>query len=335
MQVVALHQGEQQPLAQAAAIGAEQQAQARAHHRQQLGPGSLALNNRQQTLQPLHPQAALGVEQHLQQLLAHLGGVAGQQPPGHVGIGHLQDPEGGIQPHRQPLLAHHRADDQGEARRHPEGVVVHQLREAVGDRLEVEVAHVFADGSTQHLVEGGDDLLEIGAGVEEAQGHEIVGQGAEIAVDQVHHRPGEGEAVGVADRIHHAEIHVAHMAHGAGAARQGEQVAGVGIGVEVAELQQLAQAGNHAGADQGSRVEPLRLQRLPFLQLGAVQPGGGEHPLAAQVALHCRHGHLRVAREQGGEALGIVGLAAVVDLLEQGAAEFVDDLPQPEAQVER
>jgi hypothetical protein len=45
----------------------------------------------------------------------------------------------------------------------------------------------------------------------------------------VNHRTGEGEAVAVTDRIHHPEIHVAHMAHGASAAGEGEQIAGVRI----------------------------------------------------------------------------------------------------------
>ena len=101
----------------------------------------------------------------------------------------------------------------------------------------------------------------------------------EVAVDQVHHRAGEGEAVAVADRIHHPEIHISEMAQGPGFTRQGKEVAGMGIGVEVAEFQELLQPGNHSRADQRGGIEVLRFQFLALLQLGALDPGGGDHPL--------------------------------------------------------
>ena len=107
------------------------------------------------------------------------------------------------------------------------------------------------------------------------------------------------------------------MAEGAAAARQGEQVAGVGVGVEVAELQQLLQTGDHPGADQGCRVEPLGFQFLTLLQLRAVDPGGCEHPPGGEAAVHPRHDHRRVAGEEPGEPFGVGRLLAVVDLLEQ------------------
>ena len=90
----------------------------------------------------------------------------------------------------------------------------------------------------------------------------------------------EGEAIAVTDRIHHAEIHIGHMAQGAGFAGERKQVAGVGISVEVAKFEQLLQPGDHASADQGRGVQVASLQRLAFLQLGAIDPLGGEHPLA-------------------------------------------------------
>ena len=108
----------------------------------------------------------------------------------------------------------------------------------------------------------------------------------------------------------------------------------MGIGVEIAELEQLLQPGDHPGADQGRRIQVVRLQFAAALQLGAVDPAGGEHPPTAEGPHHGGHGHLGMVREQAGEAFGVVGLAPVVDLLEQGEAELVDDRPQPEAEVQ-
>ena len=108
----------------------------------------------------------------------------------------------------------------------------------------------------------------------------------------------------------------------------------MGIGVEIAKLQQLLQPGDHAGADQGGWIEVAGLQGLALLQLRAVDPLGGEHVLAGEQALHARHHHLRLAGKQVGKPLGVVGLEPVIDLLKQGGAEFIDDVAQSEAQVE-
>ena len=150
----------------------------------------------------------------------------------------------------------------------------------------------------------------------------------------MHHRPGEGEAIAVADRIHHPEVDIGDMAQIAAAAGQREQVAGMGIGMEIAEFQQLLQAGDHAGADQGGGVEALGFQFTPLLKFGAIHPGGGQHPAAAEAALHRRHRHGGIVGEKGGETLGVVGFPPVINLLEETAAEFIDDLPKPEAEIE-
>ena len=161
-----------------------------------------------------------------------------------------------------------------------------------------------------------------------------MGQRTEVAVDQVNHRTGEGEAVTVTDRIHHPEIHVGHMAEGSGFSRQSKEVARVGIGMEVAKFEQLLQAGDHAGADQGRRVEIAGLKGLTFLQLGAVDPLGGEHMFGGEEPLNAGHGHLALVGKEVGEPFGVVGLKPVVDLLEQGGAEFIDDVPESETEVQ-
>ena len=76
------------------------------------------------------------------------------------------------------------------------------------------------------------------------------------------------------------------------------------------------------------------LQLPPVLQLGALDPLGGEHAAAAEAPLHRGHRHFGMVGEEGGEAFGVVGLAAVVDLLEEGGAELIDNRSQPEAQVQ-
>ena len=206
-------------MTQGASARPQQQLQASASHGQQIGAGAFAFHDGKQVFESIDLQPAFAIEEHLQQFFAHLGGITCQQALGHIGVSHLDDFEIRIQSQGQALLAHHGANDQGKACWHPEGIGIHQLREPVGDRLEIEGPHVFAEGPTEHLLQGGHDRFEVSFGVEEAQAHKVVGQGAKVAVDQVHHGPGEGEAIAVADRIHHPEVHVGHMAQGSGFAR--------------------------------------------------------------------------------------------------------------------
>lgn len=110
---------------------------------------------------------------------------------------------------------------------------------------------------------------------------------------------------------------------------------GWGIGVEIAEFEQLLQPRRDAGADQGGGIEVVSFQFQSVLQLDAVDPAGGEHAPAGELPLHLWHRHGWIGGEQISEALGVVGLAAVVDLLEQAAAEFIDDVAEAEAQVQR
>jgi len=234
----------------------------------------------------------------------------------------------------QALLADHRTDDQRETGRHPERVIEHQLREAIRDRLEVEGADGIAEASPQHLLQCGNDRRQIGRGAEESQVLKVLGQRDEITVDQVHHRSGECEPIAVADRIHHSEVHVTHVAKLSGATGEGEQVAGMGVGMEITELQQLLQATDHSRADQGSGIEPQGLQLSAVAHLGAIDPGGGENPCGTEHPLHPRYVDRIVLSEQSSEAFGVVGLLAVVDLLEQAATELINDLPQSETEVE-
>ena len=83
--------------------------------------------------------------------MAQLFGVSSQQSLGHIRVGHTDDAEFGVQSQRQPLLAHHRSDDQGKARRYPEGVLEHQFRKTIRDRFEVELADALAQLPPQHI----------------------------------------------------------------------------------------------------------------------------------------------------------------------------------------
>ena len=86
---------------------------------------------------------------------------------------------------------------------------------------------------------------------------EVCRQRLEIPVDQVHDRPREGESIRIADRIHHPKIDIGHMAEIPGAAAEGKEVSGVGIGMEVSKFQQLLQSADHPCADQSTGVEAL------------------------------------------------------------------------------
>ena len=95
--------------------------------------------------------------------------------------------------------------------------------------------------------------------------------------------------------------------------------------MKITKLKQLAQARDHAGANKSGRIQSLGFQILAQLQLGAMNPAGGEHPFTGKVPLHPRHGHLRMVGKQASKALGIVRLLVVVDLAKQAATKFIDD----------
>ena len=125
------------------------------------------------------------------------------------------------------------------------------------------------------------------------------------------------------------------MAQVAAAALKGEEVAGMRVGVEVTELQQLLQAADHPGANQCGRVELQRLQLVAVAHLGAIDPGGGEHPGGAEHPLHARNVNRVVVSKEAGEPFGVVGFLDVVNLFKQAAAEFIDDVAETETEIER
>ena len=160
-------------------------------------------------------------------------------------------------------------------------------------------------------------------------------EGAEIFVDQVNNRIGQRQPIVVAQHVHHAEIDIAESAKSIGPTGEGKQVAGVGVGVEIAEFEQLAQPGNHPGAHQGGGIELVALQQFPVLQLHPSQPGGGQHAAAAEHPLHLRHHHGGVVFKQLGEAFGVVGFELVVDFAKQRLTELINDGGEVVAEVER
>ena len=105
--------------------------------------------------------------------------------------------------------------------------------------------------------------------------------------------------------------------------------------MEVSELEQLLQTADHSGANQGRRIELKRLELVAVAHLGAIDPGGGEHPGGAEHPLHPGHIHGIVVSKQVGESLSVVRFLDVIDLLEQAATEFIDDVAESKAEVER
>ena len=100
----------------------------------------------------------------------------------------------------------------------------------------------------------------------------------------------------------------------------------MGIGMEIAKFQQLAQPRHHPGADQGRRIQVVGFQLAAALELDAMDPLGGEHPPATQGTLHPRHCYLRMVGKELGKILGIIGFLEVVDFGEQTATKFIDNV---------
>ena len=71
------------------------------------------------------------------------------------------------------LLADDGPNDQRKASRHPEGVIKHQLRKTIGDRLEVEGTNRITKTAAQHLLEGRNDRSEVSGRAEKTEGLKI------------------------------------------------------------------------------------------------------------------------------------------------------------------
>ena len=150
----------------------------------------------------------------------------------------------------------------------------------------------------------------------------------------MNHGARQGEAIAVADRIHHPEIHVADVAQITTASLTGEQVAGVGIRVEVAELEKLLKAADHPCPDQGGWIH-AQIQQFPAVaHLGAIHPRRRQHTTGTEHPFNPRDIHSRVVGKHGSEALGIGGFLLVVNLFKEAAAEFIDDVAKAKTEVE-
>ena len=135
----------------------------------------------------------------------------------------------------------------------------------------------------------------------------------------MHHRLDQAGAALAAHLAHHAEIEV-----GQAAIRQGQQVAGVGVGVEEAMLQQLLQGAVHAHLHQLVGVDAQFPYRLQVGELDAVDPLHRQHPPAGGLPVDAGHSNARVVGVQLGEGLSVAGLVAVVHLLKHPLAQLVD-----------
>ena len=119
---------------------------------------------------------------------------------------------------------------------------------------------------------------------------------------------------------HHAEVQVAQAA-----VWEGEQVAGVRVGVEVSVVEHLPQRALHEGVDEAVRAEALLDELVVVDEPHAVHPLHREHAVGREGRVHARHEHVREVRVQLREPLRVGGLGLVVDLPVNELAEIVDD----------
>ena len=172
----------------------------------------------------------------------------------------------------------------------------------------------------ENLFKRWNDRFEVHLFRQEAEGDEVLGEGIEVAIDQVHHRLNQARSRFAGDLAHHPEIEIGQAPIG-----QGQQVAGMGISVEKAVFEQLLQAAVHANIDQLIRVDPHGLDRLEPGQLHPLDPFHGQHPPAGEFAMDFRNGDARVVGVQLSEALGIGGFVEVVHFLKYPPAQLIDE----------
>ena len=119
---------------------------------------------------------------------------------------------------------------------------------------------------------------------------------------------------------HHAEIEI-----GQAAVAQGQQVAGVGIGMEETVLQQLLQAAVHPHLHHVVRVDAEGAHGIEVGELDPIDPLHRQHPAAGGLAMDGGNGDARVVAVQPGEGFGVAGLVDVIHLLEHPLAELIDE----------
>ena len=136
----------------------------------------------------------------------------------------------------------------------------------------------------------------------------------------MHHRLNQAIALVGLHLAHHAKVEIGQPAIG-----HGQQVAGVGVGVEEAMLQQLPEGALHPHIDQVGGVDAQALELVDIGQLGALNPLHGQYPAGRVVGINFGHVDVGDVAVEVGKPLGILALVGVVHLLKDALAKFVHD----------
>src|SRR5690606_10551328 len=141
----------------------------------------------------------------------------------------------------------------------------------------------------------------------------------------------------VGDVPHHPEVHkhdvewaarvvrraVVHRLDGGVWQRVDEQVAGVRVGVEEAEVEDHLQVEVEQAACGNSAIHACRVNRGVVCDLDAGHVLHGEHTPRRVLRVDAGNVHAQVIREKLLKALGVAGLCFVIDLLPQRAGELL------------
>ena len=169
------------------------------------------------------------------------------------------------------------------------------------------------------LLKGRNDRLEIHVLRQEAQADEVVAQLSEIAVHQVDHRLDQAGAALTADLAHHSEVEIGQATIG-----QGQQVPGMGIGVEEAVLQQLLQGAVHPHGDHVVGVDPEFANGFEVGEFDPVDPLHRQHAPGRGITEDPGHSDAGVVGVELCERFGVGRLVAVVHFLEHPLTQLVD-----------
>mmetsp|Transcript_15577 Transcript_15577/g.44183 ORF Transcript_15577/g.44183 Transcript_15577/m.44183 type:complete len:704 (-) Transcript_15577:2-2113(-) len=286
---------------------------------ERLGLGALL----QQVLQALPAEVALAEQEVLQRGPQLRRGVR-QQPLGHVWVRLGQHFVPGVGPDGEPLEHSERPQDEGVVRRHLEGVLEEHLAEAVDDRLEVQLLHGGLEDVVEELGQGRGDGRRVHGAVDEFQGVVVPAHGHVVPVHEMDHVLDDGVASVLRRFRHHPKVQVAQVAPPGG-----QQVAGMGVGVEVPVLEQLPQGALDPDVHKGDDFQARRPHGLVVRQLHPVHPLHRQHPAAAPLPHDFRHAHARDVPVQLRELLRALALLEVVQLAEEAPGELVHERHQP------
>jgi len=183
----------------------------------------------------------------------------------------------------------------------------------------------------EHVVEevgeGGHDGADVDGGVEEVEGVVVARHRLVVAVHQVHHVVDDGHPRPAGRLAHHPEVQECQPP-----VRRRQQVARVGVGVEEAVLQQLAEGALDAHVHELEDVQALVSDGLLLGQLDALHPLHGQHPRAGRPPEDPRHEDLRAVPVEVVEALAVEALLDVVELLEHALRKVVHQVGQRRVQ---